>query len=217
MSQPSNWVRVITGAAMVCCLAFALKSSGEQKGGSGFASVDFKKISIGYKAKDAVEIKLKSMQQEFDAKLARRDNMPFLSEDDHKALDALEEKPMKTDADNKKIKDLQDKAKTKSDEIQALRQKADKDLTEDNKKTLADADKMFRDAQARFTGMKEDLAGQLAQYGNSKSDELMKTIRTSIGKVAEQRGLAIVFNNEVALYAGLDITDAVVNELNKKP
>ncbi|MEP6755566.1 MAG: OmpH family outer membrane protein [Chthonomonadales bacterium] len=216
MSHPANWVRAITGAAMVCCLAFALRSSGEQKGGSGFASVDFKKLSAGYKAKDAVEMELKLMQTKFDAKLARRDNMPFLSEEDHKALDALEEKALKTDADTKKIKDLQDKAKTKSDEIQALRQKADKDLTEDNKKTLADADKMFRDAQARFTGMKEDLANQLAQYGNSQSDELMKKIRASIAKVAEQKGLAIVFNNEVALYAGLDITDAVVNELNKK-
>ena len=216
MSQPSNWVRAITGAAMVCCLAFSLRSSGEQKGGSGFASVDFKKLSEGYKAKNAVEAELKAMQAKFDSKLSRRDNMPFLSEEDHKALDALEEKPAKTDADLKKIKDLQDKSKTKSDEIQALRQKADKDLTADNKTTLADADKMFREAQARFTSMKDDLAGQLQQFGNSQSDDLMKKIRSSIAKVAEQKGLAIVFNSEVALYAGLDLTDSVVNELNKK-
>ena len=216
MSQPSNWVRGITGAAMVCCLAFALRSSGEQKGGSGFASVDIKKLSEGYKAKNAVEAELKAMQAKFDSQLSRRDNMPFLSEEDHKALDALEEKPVKSDADLKKIKEIQDKAKTKSDEIQSLRQKADKDLTAENKAALADADKVFREAQARFSTLKDNLAGQLQSFGASQSDDLMKKIRLAIAKVAEQKGLAIVFNSEIALYAGMDITDPVVNELNKK-
>ena len=44
----------------------------------------------------------------------------------------------------------------------------------------------------------------------------MGKVRAAISKVAEQKGVAVVFNSEVAPYAGNDITPAVVGELNKK-
>ena len=101
-------------------------------------------------------------------------------------------------------------------QIQAIRQKADKDLTDGDKKKLEETEKYFREAQGRLAAMKEDLTAQITQFGKTQTDELMKRFRVSVTKVAEQKGIAIVFSNEVALYAGTDITDTVLNDLNKK-
>jgi Skp family chaperone for outer membrane proteins len=216
MSHPSTWGRALAATSILTCLAFALSASGQGKNGSTFAIVDFQKVSTGYKAKIDVEAQLKAMQAKFDARLARRDGMPFASEDDLKILDDLSEKPNRTDAENAKIKDIETKANAKRDEIQALRQKPDNQLKDDEKAKLTDAEKVFRDAQVRFTTLKDNLTKEINSYGQSNSETLMTKIKASIAKVAEQKGVAIVFNSEVALYAGTDITEPVVSELNKK-
>jgi len=206
---------MVTILAIITSLAVALGASGQGKG-TGFATVDFKKLSNGYKAREAVDAELKTMQKQYEDKLQRRNNMPFLTEDEQKQLDALYEKTPVSDADKTKIAAIENKAKAKSDEIQALRQKPEKDLTAADKATLSAADKVFQEAQGKFTSLKEDLANQLSQYGNNKSEDLMKKVRATIGKVAESKGVAVVFNSDVALYAGTDLTDAVLAELNKK-
>ena len=216
MSHPSTWGRVLAATSILTCLAFALRASGDGKTGSTFAIVDFAKISNGYKEKANVEAELKALQVKYDAQLARRDGMPFASEDDLKILDDLYEKPNRSDADNAKIKDIETKANAKRDEIQVLRQKPDNQLKDDEKAKLTEAEKIFRDAQTRFTALKDNLTKQINSYGQTNSDKLMTKIKASIAKVAEQKGVAIVFNSEVALYAGTDITEPVIAEVNKK-
>jgi Skp family chaperone for outer membrane proteins len=216
MSQPTIWGRVLALAAIVMCTAFALSASGDAKSGNVFAIVDFQKISTGYKAKESVESDLRNMQVKFDGQLSRRDTMPFLTEDEHKSLDAINDKATKSEADNSKIKELENRNKTKSEEIQALRQKKDADLTPADRDKMKAADAQFMEAQKRFVQLKEDLTNQLSQLGKSKSEDLMTKIRGSIAKVAKQEGVAIVFNSEFALYAGTDITEQVVSDLNKK-
>src|SRR5947209_10239738 len=133
MSQSSTssiWMRVLVLACIVVCIAFSVRATGEDKKTGAFATVDFKKIASEYKAKDAVESTIKAMQTKYDARLNRRDNMPLLSEEEQQTLDTLSEKPMQTDADKAKIKEIEDKAKRLSDEVQALGQKSEKDLTD---------------------------------------------------------------------------------------
>jgi Skp family chaperone for outer membrane proteins len=180
-----------------------------------FAVVDFQKLTTSFKAKDSIETDLRTMQQKFDAQLARRDNMPFLSEDEQKQLDSLYEKATKTDADTNKIKELENKNKQKSEEIQAIRQKKDTELNDADRAKLKAADEAFREAQKKFVQLKDDLSNQISQFGKSKSDELMSKIKGTIAKIAEQKGYAVVFSSEVALFSGSDITDQVVGDLNK--
>jgi len=217
MSQSNNWGRLLAFSSIVTCMAFALSASGQGgKTGPTFAVVDFSKISTQFKANDQFQNEFKGMQAKFDARLQRRNDMPFLTEEEQKSLDMLTEKAAKTDADTAKIKEIETKNRTKNDEIQAIRQKADKDLTDGDKKKLEETEKYFREAQGRLAAMKEDLTAQITQFGKTQTDELMKRFRVSVTKVAEQKGIAIVFSNEVALYAGTDITDTVLNDLNKK-
>jgi Skp family chaperone for outer membrane proteins len=217
ISQNNNvWRNVIVISAMVALLAFALSANGEQKTGGTFATVDFQKISADYKGRGTAEEEIRKEGQKIETRLARRDNMPFISEEDHKALDIIFEKAAPTDVEKKKIEELTNKNKTRADEIQTIRQKPEKDLTADDKTKMAAADKDFRDATERFSKLKENWTGEFNQLKNNRGEDLMKKIRASIAKVAEQKGVAIVFNSEVALYAGTDLTDPVVAELNKK-
>jgi Skp family chaperone for outer membrane proteins len=220
MSQTNNlntWRGVLVAASLVALAGFSMRASSDEKKNTGvFGTVDFKKLSTDYKQKDQVEGTLKKMQAQFLARLSRRDNMPLLTEEEQKQLDSLYEKDNPTDADKAKIKEIEDKAKAASDEIQKLSQKKDTELTDAEKKRLQDTGQKIKDAQAKFATLKEDLSQQFDRFGTAQQDDLMKNIKAAIAKVAEQKGLSIVFSSDVALYAGTDITPQVVTELNKK-
>jgi Skp family chaperone for outer membrane proteins len=218
MSQMNmnRWRAVLVAGSLVALAGFSMRASSDEKKNSGvFGTVDFKKLSADYKAKDKVENTLKRMQTQFQARLSRRDNMPLLTDAEQDQLDKLYEKDTPTDADKAKIKEIEDKAKNASDEIQKLSQKKDTELTDAEKKKLQDTGQKIKEAQQKFATLKEDLSGQFDRFGTTQQDDLMKSIRAAIAKVAEQKGLSIVFSNEVALYAGTDITPQVVAELNK--
>lgn len=217
MSQSLTWWRGLVVASIVLCIVFAVSASGQdKKSGTVFATVDFQKISNEYKAKQAVETDLANMQARFQGRLTRRAEMPCLSEEDHVQLDALREKDStaQTADDKKKIADFETRGGKLSEELQSLRQK--KELTDAEKKRLQELEAALVRTQQRYAALKEELEGKIREYGVSKSEALMKEIRAAIAKVAEQRGVAIVFNSEVALYAGVDITQSVLGELNKK-
>lgn len=217
INSMNTWRGVLVAGALIGLTAFSLRASSDEKKNTGvFGTVDFKKLSADYKAKDQVENKLKAMQAQFQARLGRRDNMPLLSDDDQKTLDSLYEKDNQTDADKAKVKEIEDRAKKASDDIQALSQKKDTELTDAEKKKLQETGTKIKDAQQKFAAMKDDLSQQFDRFGTAQQDDLMKSIRAAIAKVAEQKGLSIVFSSDVALYAGTDITPQVVTELNKK-
>jgi Skp family chaperone for outer membrane proteins len=217
MSQSPAWWRALVLSTIVLCIVFAVSASGQdKKTGSTFATVDFQKIATSYGQREEVEKTIRTMRAKFDARLQRRDNMPLLTEVEQKELDTLTEKDNPSDADKKRIKELTDKGQRLGTEIQALRQKADKDLTDADKQKIKDAEAAFIQAQQQYGNMKEDLTNQLQQYGTTNGDKLVGQIREAVKRVAEQKGVSIVFSSEVALYAGADLTDPVLAELNKK-
>ena len=217
MSHLDGWRTALVAVSLVSLAAFSMRASSDEKKNTGvFGTVDFKKLSADYKAKDQVEGTLKKMQAQFQSRLGRRDTMPLLSEDEQGQLDKLYEKDPQTDADKAKIKEIEDKAKKASEEIQLLSQKKDSELNDAEKKKLQETGQKIKEAQQKFATLKEDLSQQFDRFGTSQQEDLMKSIRTAIAKVAEQKGLSIVFSNDVALYAGTDITPQVVSELNKK-
>lgn len=218
MSQALAWWRVLALAAIVLCIVFTVGASGQDKktGGSSFATIDFQKVDTDYKAKQASESDIQNMAALFDQMLSRRNEMPYLSEDEQLALDKLMEKrATQTDADKAKVKDLQDKGQKANAEIQAIRQKKEADLTEADKQRLKQAGELEDSARRVLASLNENLRNTMKQTTDAKRGELLKQVRAAIKIIAEQKGITIVFDSGVAPYAGTDITQAVVNELNK--
>jgi Skp family chaperone for outer membrane proteins len=193
-----------------------MRASGQNSKGTLFATVDIQKISDGYKEKIDLETKFRDMQTQWEAKLSRRDNMPLLSEDEQKQLDAIYAKGAgMSDADKATAKTLTDKAKSLNDELVALRQKKDADLTPADKTRLTQLEGMISAASEQLNSMKDQMNTALHQFDTDNSDLLAKNIRAAVAKVAQQKGISIVFNSQVALYAGTDITQPVLDALNK--
>jgi Skp family chaperone for outer membrane proteins len=200
-------------------MAFALSSSAEQKNsGIQFASIDMDKAMTEFKGAKTLQADLAAMEQKFAERLARRDNAPFLPEEDHKKLDELTEKEpgMQSADDKKKIEELKKKGQDLSEQVQRLRMTPDKDLKDADKEFLKKADMDFLKAKETFQQMRDQLNTKLNSYRSENADKLLTQVKTTIAKVAEQKGVSIVLNSQVALYAGIDLTSAVVSELNKK-
>jgi Skp family chaperone for outer membrane proteins len=219
MSQSLAWWRVLALAAIVLCIIFTVSASGQDKktGGGTFATIDFQKVDAEYKAKRDSEADIQNMASVFNARLSRRQDMPYLTEDEQKTLDTLMEKAAGTqsDADKAKIKELQDKGQKANAEIQAIRQKKEADLTDADKQRLKQAGEMEDSARRILVTLNEDLKNQMDQMTASKRTELLTKVRAAIKTIAEQKGIAIVFDSGVAPYAGTDITQPVITELNK--
>jgi Skp family chaperone for outer membrane proteins len=221
MSQSLLWMRGLILSCILLCIAFAVRASSapDQKGGGlVLATVDYAKIQAEYKLKATMESDIKSLQGQLTKALQRRESMPLLTEAEQQELDKLWEKgaDARSDAEKKRMEELKMKGDRLGAEIQALRQKDQKDINDADKKKLKDAEDIFVKAQQAFANKKEESSNKLDQLIKDNSDRLLKNVRSAIAKVAEQKGLTIVFNSEVAPYAGTDITQPVISELNKK-
>ena len=218
MSRNLIWWRGLVLSTVILCIAFAMQASGQNTKTAGFATVDFERIEGEYKVRASLESDLQALQKKLEQQLARRDTMPFLSADEHKELDKLYEKDAtnRTADEKKRIDDLEHKSQKQNTDVNALRQKADKDLTDEDRKKIKDAEAQWAKAQQEFAALKEASDNQLRQFVASNAQKLKKDVNEVIKKVAEQKGLLIVFNNQVAPYAAIDITNQVLSELNSK-
>jgi Skp family chaperone for outer membrane proteins len=217
MSQSPVWWRILVLSCITMFIAYSVRASGEgTKTGQTFGIIDADKLSAEYKAREALDSELRTMGNKFGQRLQRRQDMAFLSDEDHKALDALYEKATQTDQDKAKIAELETKARKRAEEINNLSQKKQTDLSDAEKKSLEAGSKEFRDAQQRLASAKEDLENQSRNFFTTQTEDLRKKVRAAVAKVAEQKGIAIVFSSEVTFYAGTDLTQSVLAELNKK-
>src|SRR5262245_30418102 len=109
MSQSPVWWRALVLSTIVLCIVFAVRASGEdKKTGTVFAVVDFGKVSTEYREKTIAEGELSTKKTRYAARLARRNNMPLLTEEEQKELDRLHDKDVtqQTDAEKKRVDEL---------------------------------------------------------------------------------------------------------------
>lgn len=219
MDRSIWWWRGLVALVLVLCIAFTLSASAQQgnKTGPLFASIDMVKVNADYKdmqlERTNFEVAAKKLQDQLD----RRNTMPLLPEEDHKLLDTLHEKgAAQTDADKNKIKEMNDKSTKLRGEYETLQTKPDSQLTDADKAKLRQIEADLLKAKQNFAVLKDESENKLREMDKSTSEKLSAKFRTAVQKVAEQKGVAIVFKSDVVAYAGTDLTQAVLSELNKK-
>ncbi|NUQ69762.1 MAG: OmpH family outer membrane protein [Chthonomonadales bacterium] len=213
--------RLAVLAGAVACVFVAVNALGQgskSAGGSAFATVDVQRVTKEYKAMQVAQTELTARQGRANARVQRWVNMPYLSPEEHKELDAIEAKApaSRTAADTARAKELTDKGIRLTGEIAALMQKPDKDLTDADRQRLRDADAARNRAEQTIAQVRDEEDAALRDFGMANQEQLTKAFRASVKKVAEKKGLAIVFDVQVAVYAGVDISDEVIKDLNAK-
>jgi|JRYG01.1.fsa_nt_gb Skp family chaperone for outer membrane proteins len=216
MSQSPVWGRVLVAGCIVCCLAFALNADGQAGKPQVFATVDVEKVNSEFIERKTEEANLRALDSRFRQRIQRRQAMPFLDEEEHKTIDSLEEKDNKTAEETKRLKDLTDKGNALNAQVTTLRTKEDSKLTPEEKEALRKFESDFQALQGRLQKLNEELNQQMQQRVDATGDRLMQKFKAAVQKVAEQKGITLVFNSQVVLYAGSDLTAAVLKELNGK-
>ncbi len=179
---------------------------------SAYGSVDIQKVLTAYNKRTSANDDLKAQADQYLAafNIQKADNM--LSETDQNSLSALLLKPTRTPADEAQITALQTRSQADASELTALQQKPN--LTPADTARLAALTKEQQAGTQALTDANTNYSQMIDQKNQQESDALLVQIKAAVASVAQSKGLAIVFDSSVAIYAGNDVTQLVIDRLN---
>lgn len=216
----SNRKRGRFAALFVAALAlFALAPAAfAQKGatsGPAFGSVDSDQVLSESKARQQDIAVLNGMVQGLREVMQKvqESGGRFLSEAEIKEMADLYQKRTPTDAEKKRLTDLEAKAKEKSDLKRRIENTAAP--TDEQKKQYADLNDLEQKSQGTLKNLNDDFSRTVNNKDIELSNKTILGIRQAVAKVAQEKGLAVVFDSKVAIYTANDITQDVIKAINK--
>jgi Skp family chaperone for outer membrane proteins len=213
-------VRCVAAALFVgVILPFAAPSARAQKGAAAgpttFGSVDVGQILNESKARqrDVAELNdlvasLRGVMQQLQDGGAR-----FLTDAQIKTLAGLYEKKNPTEGDKKAISDLEGQAAAKSADKRRLENTANP--TDEQKKQYSDLTDAEQKGQQALKNLNDEFAKRVDARDVELSNKTVASIKSIIAKVAQDKGISVVFDSKVAIYTANDITADVIKQLNK--
>lgn len=175
-------------------------------------SVNLPRIQAGYSKAADMQKQIEELNTRLQAQFNIQQNGVMLNKTELARLGTLVSKSPRTDAETAELTNLQQKAARDAQELTTLQQKP----------SPTDADKarlttLTTQAQAGQQALQEISDGYRAQAQAEQerlSVQLSDQIKAAITAVAVQRGLAVVFDGQLAIYTANDITDDVLKRLN---
>lgn len=214
------WRLLVLGCAGVCgVIAVAAFGQGSRPAAAGgFGTVDVQRVTKEYKAMQMAQRELETRQLRANGRIQRRMNMPLLTDDEHKQLDEIEAKDPagRTAEEVAKAKELTEKGMRLSGEVAALAQKPDNQLTDADRQRMREAEASRSRVEGQIASIRDEEDAKLREFGMANQERLTKEFRAAVRRVAEKKNLSIVFDVQVAVFAGADITDDVIKDLNSK-
>lgn len=75
---------------------------------------------------------------------------------------------------------------------------------------------LTEEEQKQITLLAQRYEGEIKKKDSELTLEILKDIKATIKKVAEEKSLTVVLDQEAVFYGGVDITDLVIKELEKQ-
>lgn len=152
--------------------------------------------------------------QSLKDKLAIRNQTLMLNEDEIKELIDLKIKAKATDADKARIKTLEDTEKARDAELKSLQET--KETTDQQKARLKELQDMRQKAKDTGAALEKDYNGQVQSKMQELDAKVATEVQDAITRVAEAEKLTLVFTKTAVFYGGTDITDKVIEKLDRK-
>jgi len=207
---PAILVVLILCLSSACWSAAPAKPAAEMKVGL----VDMEKVWKDYELSKKYSDEFSKNRVNKKAQLDRWDRNRLLVEEQLKELDTLYGKATPTDGDKARIKAIEDEATKLDVELKDLQAK--KEPTPDEKKRLEELNARGTKMDETLQKMAEQADAELVDLNTKWSKEVKDNVIAAIQKVAEQKGIPLVFDKMVVLFGGTDLSDPVVEYLNKK-
>lgn len=180
----------------------------------GFGVVDLKRVVDEYEQRKVLEGQLQQMRDRMRATLQWRANNLLLDEAEIAEYEQLSSITNPTDQQKQRMQQIEQKSQQLNRELSDLRQKnppSEQETQRINQLTAIEN----RNKEALL--QKQD---QFEQELNTRREEMvsqmLQEIRKAVAAVAQEKGLALVFDSAFVLYASNDITSDVIRRLNRK-
>lgn len=182
--------------------------------GGQFGGVDLARILAGYNKKADLDGQIQALNQKLQSQFNAQQNSPMLTRGQLTRLGVLVSKSPRTDAETAELTGLQQQAAASAQELTTLQQKPSP--TDADKARLTTLTTQLQSGQQALQEISTSYTTQVQQEQDRLSARLSDQVKVAIAAVAQQRGLAAVFNSQYAVYTANDITDDVLKRLNGK-
>ena len=179
-----------------------------------FGGVDLARILAGYNKKADLDSQIQALNQKLQAQFSAQQNSPLLTRDQITRLGVLVSKTPRTDAETAEMTSLQQQSAAAAQELTTLQQKVTP--TDADKARLTILTTQLQGGQQALQEISTSYTTQVQAEQDRLSARLSDQVKAAIAAVAQQRGLAAVFNSQYAVYTANDITDEVLRRLNGK-
>jgi Skp family chaperone for outer membrane proteins len=210
----SKLILLAATLVVVCTMTFIARTDAAPAPSQApvIASVDMSKIIAGYSKKASADAAFQAVAQQYQDIYKTQTANAMLDADDQNKLGQLLLLGDSATPDQKQqIADLETKAGTASDNLAALQQ--NKALTDDQKMQLQQLTQQQQDGQGALKDIGDQYQQTLDQRNQSMSANIAADIRVAVAAVAKNQGVTVVFDNSVAIYSSIDLTDAVIAKL----
>jgi len=192
--------------------AHAQKSSAPAAAPISIGSVDIQKILAGYNKKATQETAFQAVVSNYQSALQVQQANAMLSEPEQQQLGSLLLKSNRTPADESQIKALETKSQADASELIALQQKSSPTDADQARRAILAQEQ--QNGQQVLQSVADTYKQAIDQRNQQESDAIATEIKAAVAAVAQQRGLTLVFDSSVAIYAANDITPLVLARLN---
>jgi Skp family chaperone for outer membrane proteins len=179
---------------------------------STIGSVDIQKLLAGYTKKAESESDYEKVVDQYNGAFNAQKANYMLAETDQQTLGTLLLKDNQTPADQAQIKQLEAQSQADAAELAALQQKASP--TDADKVRLAALSQEQQASQQILQDVADNYKQQLDAKNQAASDVIAGDIKAAVAAVAQQKGLTVVFDSSLAIYATNDVTALVLAKLN---
>lgn len=142
-----------------------------------------------------------------DADKKRIDELEQLAVSREKELQQLENTANPTEQQKKRLEELQNLRQTASRDIDAIRQEYDNRAKQKQNELLQEMEKNIR-AKLQKLGINPKEGEELDPY-------IFQALQKVIGDVAKANNISIVLDKRAVLFGGVDLTQKVIQALNK--
>lgn len=180
----------------------------------GFGMVDLKRVVDEYEQRKVLESQLQQMSDQMRAKLQWRANNLLLEEAEINEYEKLASLSNPTEQQKQRMQQIEQKSQQLNQELSQLRQKnppSEQEVQRINQLTTIEN----RNKEA-LRQQQDQFEQQLSARRDGMINQLLQDIRKAVAAIAQEKGLAVVFDSTQVLFASNDITDDVIKRLNKK-
>ena len=182
---------------------------------SNVAMVDMQRVYNSSSAPQELDIKTQQFEQEALDKLKSIATAPYLDQAELTVYSDLVGKSQLTEAQKKQIAELRAANERRVIEVRRIESLGGK-LSPEEQKLYNEMQQRKRSVDQMLPFMRADLQNQEARFIELARQDQIRQQRAIVEKVAKEKGFTNVFDSQALVYSTNDITNIVIQKINKK-